>query len=56
MKRIIWFLKNGKISPRFIDPFEILFLIGEVAYELALPLSLLIVRYVFRVLMLKRYH
>ncbi|XP_028069773.1 uncharacterized protein LOC114272302 [Camellia sinensis] len=31
------FRKSGKLSPMFIRPFEILELIGEVAYHLVLP-------------------
>ncbi|XP_070023145.1 uncharacterized protein [Nicotiana sylvestris] len=40
MKDAMRFGKKGKLSPRFIGPFEILRRVGEVAYELALPPSL----------------
>ncbi|XP_070003191.1 uncharacterized protein [Nicotiana sylvestris] len=50
------FGKKGKLSPRFIGPFEILKQIGNVAYELALPPSLAGVHPVFHVSMLQRYH
>ncbi|XP_070002888.1 uncharacterized protein [Nicotiana sylvestris] len=56
MKGIIRFRKKGKLSPRFIDPFEVLRRVGEVAYELALPPSLSGVHPVFHVSMLQRYH
>ncbi|XP_070042872.1 uncharacterized protein [Nicotiana tomentosiformis] len=40
MKEIMRFWKNGKLSPRFIGSFEVLQLVWEVAYELALPPNL----------------
>ena len=38
---MVRFGKHGKLSPRFIEPFEILERIGTVAYRLALPPSML---------------
>ena len=40
MKGVMRFGKRGKLSPRYIGPFEVLKHVGEVAYELALPLGL----------------
>ena len=56
MKGVMRFGKRGKLSPRYIGPFEVLKLVGEVAYELALPPGLSGVHTVFHVSMLKRYH
>ncbi|XP_070019775.1 uncharacterized protein [Nicotiana sylvestris] len=56
MKDIMRFRKKGKLSPRFIGPFEVLRQVGEVAYELSLPPSLSGVHPVFHVSMLRKYH
>ncbi|XP_070003038.1 uncharacterized protein [Nicotiana sylvestris] len=56
MKGVMRFGKKGKLSLRFIGPFEVLRRIGEVAYELALPPSLAGVHPVFHVSMLQKYH
>ena len=55
MKGIMRFGKKGKLSPRFIGPYEILEKVGNVAYRLALPLELSSVHNVFHVSMLRRY-
>ena len=52
---VVRFGKRGKLSPRFIGPFEILERIGIVAYRLALPPSMLVVHEVFHVSMLPKY-
>ena len=52
---MVRFGKQGKLSPRFIGPFEILERIGIVAYRLALPPSMSGVHEVFHVSMLRRY-
>ena len=52
---VVRFGKCGKLSPRFIGPFEILERVGTVAYRLALPLSMSGVHEVFHVSMLRRY-
>ncbi|XP_075515778.1 uncharacterized protein LOC142550589 [Primulina tabacum] len=55
LKGVMRFEKKGKLSPRFIGPFEILDRIGEQAYRVALPPSLDIVRNLFHVSMLRKY-
>ncbi|KAA0035938.1 pol protein [Cucumis melo var. makuwa] len=52
MKGVLRFERRGKLSPRFVGPFEILERIGPVAYRLALPPSL---NDVFHVSMLRKY-
>ena len=54
-RRVVKFGKRGKLSPRFIGPFEILERVGTVAYRLALPPSMSGVHEVFHVSMLMRY-
>jgi hypothetical protein len=54
-KGIFRFGKKGKLSPRFIGPFEILERVGVVAYRLALPPNLSSIHPVFHVSMLRKY-
>ena len=53
-KKILHFGRKGKLSPRFIGPYEILERVGLVAYRLALPLELAKLHDVFHVSMLRR--
>ncbi|KAL4196311.1 hypothetical protein AMTRI_Chr04g182510 [Amborella trichopoda] len=55
IKGIMRFGKKGKLSPRYIGPFEILERIGGVAYRLALPPELANVHNVFHVSSLRKY-
>ena len=52
---VVRFDKRGKLSPRFIRPFDILERIGTIAYRLAIPPSMSGVHEVFHVSMLRRY-
>ena len=54
-KKILRFGRKGKLSPRFISPYEILERVGPVAYRLALPLELAKLHDVFHVSMIRRY-
>ena len=54
-RKILRFSKKGKLSPRFIGPYEILEKIGLVVYRLALPLKLANLHDVFHVSMLRKY-
>ena len=49
------FGKHGKLSPRFIGPFEILERVGTIAYRLTLSPSMSGVHEVFHVSMLRKY-
>ena len=52
---VVRFGKRGKLSSRFIRPFEMLERIGTVVYQLALPPSMSGVHEVFHVSMLRKY-
>ena len=54
-KGILRFGKRGKLSPRYIGPYEIVDKVGEVAYRLRLPLELANIHDVFHVSMLRKY-
>ena len=54
MKGVMRFGKRGKLSPRYIGPYQILKKIGTVAYELELFESLGSIHLVFHVSMLKK--
>ena len=51
-RKVIRFGKKGKLSPRFIGPYEVLEIIGPMVYQLALPLELAKLHDVFHVSML----
>ncbi|WMV19689.1 hypothetical protein MTR67_013074 [Solanum verrucosum] len=54
MKYVMRFGKKGKLSPRYVGPYQILKCVGKVAYELDLPNELAPVHLVFHVSMLKK--
>ncbi|KAG8498480.1 hypothetical protein CXB51_005010 [Gossypium anomalum] len=54
-KKVLRFGRKGKLSPRFIGPYEISKQVGPVAYRLILPPELEKIHNVFHVSMLRRY-
>ena len=54
-KGVLRFGKKGKLSPRYIGPYEIVARIGPLVYRLALPQELSQLHDVFHVSMLRRY-
>ena len=54
MKGVMRFGRKGKLSPRYIGPYQIVRRIGAVAYELDLPSDLESVHPVFHVSMLRK--
>lgn len=55
MKRVLRFGKKGKLSPKYISPFEILEHIGKVVYMLNLSASMGRIYNVFQVSALQKY-
>ncbi|PKU60923.1 hypothetical protein MA16_Dca029111 [Dendrobium catenatum] len=55
MKGIARFGQSGKLSPRFIGPYEIIERMGQVAYKLALPSYMSDIHNVFHVSMLRKW-
>ncbi|CAM9000490.1 unnamed protein product [Rhodiola kirilowii] len=55
MEGVMRFSKKGKLISRSIGPFEILEIVGNVAYRLALPPTLSSVHPVFHISMLRKY-
>ena len=55
MKGVKRFRKKGKLSPRYIGPYDIIERIGKVAYRLPLPSSLGNVHDVFHLSLLRKY-
>ena len=54
-KKVMRFGRKGKLSPRFIGPYEVIEKVGPVEYRFALPPELEKIHNVFHVSMLRRY-
>ncbi|KAL6176956.1 hypothetical protein ACLB2K_053588 [Fragaria x ananassa] len=54
-KGVVRFGKRGKLSSRYIGPYEIIERVGSLAYRLALPSELSRIHNVFHVSMLRKY-
>ena len=54
-KGVLRFGKKGKLSPRYMGPYEIVERIGEIAYRLRLPPELARIHDIFHVSMLQKY-
>ncbi|KAA3466855.1 DNA/RNA polymerases superfamily protein [Gossypium australe] len=54
-KKVLRFVPNGKLSPRFIGPYQILRRVRTVAYQLELPPKLDQIHDAFHMSMLRRY-
>ncbi|KAK6149323.1 hypothetical protein DH2020_016848 [Rehmannia glutinosa] len=54
-KGILRFGKKGKLSPPYIDPYEIPEKVGALAYRIALPPELSLIHNMFHVSRLKKY-
>ena len=54
MKGVMTLVRNAKLSPRYVGPYEILHRVVEVAYELVSPAELDCIHPVFHLSMLKK--
>ncbi|GMI64604.1 hypothetical protein HRI_000129700 [Hibiscus trionum] len=54
-KKVMRFCWKGKLSPIFIEPYEVLERVGHVAYRLRLPSKLEKIHDVFHISMLRKY-
>ncbi|GMI64566.1 hypothetical protein HRI_000125900 [Hibiscus trionum] len=54
-KKVMRFGRKGKLSPRYIGPYEVIERVGPVAYKLRLPQELEKIHNVFHVSLLRRY-
>jgi hypothetical protein len=55
IKGVMWFGRKGKLSPRFVGPFEVEEVVGPVAYKVKLPPALSEVHNVFHVSTLRKH-
>ena len=55
MNGVMSFCKKGKLSPRYVGPYEISQRVGKVVYEFKLPSKLASVHPVFHVSVLMKY-
>jgi hypothetical protein len=55
MRGVMRFGKKGKLSPKFIGPFEITQRVGRLAYRIALPSDLVKTHDIFHISMLRKY-
>ena len=53
LKGVLRFCNKGKLSPRYVGPYEILQRVAKVSDELKLPSELVLVHHVFHVSILK---
>ena len=54
IKGVVRFCKKGKLSPCCVGPYEILQIVGKVAYELKRPIELASIHPIFHVSVLKK--
>jgi hypothetical protein len=55
MKGVVRFGKKGKLSPRYVGPFEVKEVVGPVAYKVELPPALSEIHNVFHILTLRKH-